>query len=109
MESGKPVSFTTKGFIAFLSKDSNSINFLPPRTNVIIRNPGGKAATGSFESFVETWYATKVDIVVRQSGLFENMGRAIARTMNETKVSAPAVRETIRVVTEKYAQGIVEL
>jgi hypothetical protein len=29
--------------------------------------------------------------------------------MNETKVSAPAVRETIRVVTEKYAQGIVEL
>lgn len=109
MESGRPVSFTTKGYIAFLSKDSGGIKFLPPRTNVIIRNPGGKAATGSFESFVETWYATKVDTVVRQSGLFQNMGRAVARTMNETNVSAPAVREAIRIVTEKHAQGVVEL
>jgi hypothetical protein len=108
MESGKPVSFSTKGYIAFLSKDSN-ITFLPPRTNVVIRNPGGKAATGSFDRFVETWYATKVDTVVTQSNLFQNMGKEIARTMNNAKVSAPAVREAIRVVTEKYAQGVIEL
>jgi hypothetical protein len=109
MESGKPVSFTTKGYIAFLSKDSGKINFLPPRTFVTIANPGGKKAAGSFEAFVETWYATKVDTVVRQSGLFQNIGRAVAKTMNDSKVSAPAVRETIRIVTEKYAQGVVEL
>lgn len=108
MESGRPVSFTTRNYIAFLSK-RGTIQFVPPNKNISIRNPGGRLTSGAFETFAERWYETKADSAVMSSGLFRDIGREASRVMNESKRSVPKVREAIRLVTEKYAQGIVEL
>jgi hypothetical protein len=109
MESGNPVSFTTKQYIAFLSNKDNKVVFVAPGTFVKIQNPGGKQTAGSFERFVEKWYLTKVESSVKQSGLFRNLEKSVALAMNESKISVNNVRQTIRKVTEQYAQGVVEL
>lgn len=109
MESGRPVSFTTKQYIVFMSSRTNKPVFLAPGTFVTIKSPGGQKTTGSFDKFAEAWYASKVDSAVRRSGMFKSMEKAIVKQMNQSNYSAPKVREVIRVITEQYAQGVVEL
>lgn len=109
MESGKPVTFTTKQAIVFFSEKNNELVFLPKRKIVKITNPGGKQTTYSFNRFVEKWYAKKADTVLNSSGLFENLETAVSRSMDNRGTGRNASKEAIRLVTEKYAQGVVEL
>lgn len=109
MESGKPVTFTTKQAIIFFSNKTGETVFLPKRKVVKITNPGGKETKHSFTKFSEMWYATKVDSVLQSSGLFQNIETAVARSMENRGSGKYASKEAIRVVTERYAQGVVEL
>ena len=108
MESGRPVTFTTRQYIAFLSGNDDKIHFLPPRTLVQILNPGGRLTTGSFDKYVVRWYSKRVDQTLRSSGLFDNIGKAVAKTLNQKGTGKSQARESIRLVTEKYAQCKVE-
>lgn len=110
MESGRPVTFTTKQYIAFLSGgDTGRIRFVPPRTLVRINNPGGRMTAGSFDKYVTKWYSNKVDAVLKSSGLFDNIGNAVAKSLANKGSGQSKAREAIRMVTEKYSQGVTEL
>jgi phage antirepressor YoqD-like protein len=52
MESGRPVSFTTKQFIVFLSQRDNKMRFIRPNKTVRIQQPGGKLTTRAFDKFL---------------------------------------------------------
>jgi len=109
MESGKPVTFSTKKYIVFFSKSDNKIHFLPPETVVHIMNPGGRATTGSFQKFAASWYRTKMKPTIYSSRLISDIEKSVTRSLNAKGAGKNAAREAIRVVTEKYAQGVVEL
>jgi hypothetical protein len=109
MEEGKPVSFTTKQYIAFVLKGDDKIHFVGPGKTIINKNPGGRATTMAFDKFVVKWYATKVDPVILSSGMYDQIGKGVTIVLNNKKGGAVQAREAIRIVTEKYAQGVVEL
>ena len=89
--------------------NDKNIHFIPARTVVNIMNPGGKATKHSFTKFVEKWYATKVDQTLKSSGLFQNIENAVGNSLENLGAGKNASKEAIRLVTEKYAQGVVEL
>lgn len=107
MESGRPVTFRTKRYIAFLS-DSQEIKFMRPRKLIQILNPGGRQVAGSFERFAERWYATKVDSTLRSSGLFKNIGKSVAIALNQKRAGKEQARQAIVRVTRAYSEGAVE-
>jgi hypothetical protein len=109
MEAGRPVGFTTKRYIAFLSGNTGEIQFLSPRKLVSIMNPGGKQVAGSFDRYVTRWYSTKVDSTIATSGLLENIGKSVAKSLQNTGTGKNQAKEAIRIITEKYAQGVTEL
>lgn len=109
MESGKPATFTTKQAIVFFSEKNNETVFLPKRTVVKIMNPGGRQTTQSFTKFTERWYATKADAALQSSGLFQNLETAVSTSLKNRGTSRSAAKEAIRIVTEKYAQGVTEI
>jgi hypothetical protein len=109
MESGKPVRFSTKNYIIFFSKSDGKVNFLPPETVVNIMNPGGKSTTGSFEKFAISWYKTKGIAAVNSSKLIPDIGNAVSRSLRNKGAGRNASKEAIRITTEKYAQGVIEL
>jgi len=109
MESGRPVTFNTKQAIVFFSNSDQNIHFVPARTVINIMNPGGRSTNHSFMKFVEKWYATKVDKTLQSSGLFENIEIAVTNSLENLGAGKSASKEAIRLVTEKYAQGVIEL
>jgi len=109
MESGKPISFTTKDYIAFLSQKDGKVHFVAPHKIVKISHPGGRGTKNSFEKFAKKWYNTKAEKVVISSRLFLNIENAVAKSLDGNKKDKKNAREAIRVVTEKYAQGVVEV
>ena len=109
MESGKPVTFTTKQAIVFFSGEDQNVHFIPARKIVNIMNPGGKGTTHSFIKFVEKWYGTKVDQTIQSSGLFQNIESVVTNSLENLGAGKNASKEAIRIVTEKYAQGVVEI
>jgi hypothetical protein len=109
MESGKPVTFTTKQYIVFISNKDNEMHFIPPKNLVRILNPGGRATTGAFDRFATKWYAEKVDSVIQSSGLVQNLGNAVAKSLNVKNGGIPQAREAIKTVTQKYSQGVIEV
>jgi len=109
MESGKPVSFTTKQYLAFLSQKDGKVHFIRPRKIVNISQPGGRSTKNSFEKFAKKWYETKAEKAVINSRLFVSLESAVAKSLDGKSKDKKAVKETIRVVTERYAQGVTEL
>ena len=109
METGKPVSFTTKQYIVFLSQRDNKIHFVGPNKRVRIQNPGGKLTKGAFDKFLTRWYAKEIDSVIRTSGLFDQIGKKVAISLNQKKGGKMAARTAIKNITEKYSQGVTEL
>lgn len=109
MENGRPVTFTTKQYIVFLSQKDNKVHFIPPKTLIRNNNPGGRQTKFAFDSYIKKWYSTKSEIVVEKSKLFENLGIAVTRSLDGKGKNAYHSKEAIRIVTEKYAQGVSEL
>ena len=109
MESGKPISFTTKDYIAFLSQKDGKVHFVAPHKIVKISHPGGRETKNSFEKFAKKWYNTKAEKAVISSRLFLNIENAVAKSLDGNKKDKKNAKEAIRVVTEKYAQGVVEV
>jgi len=109
MESGKPVSFTTKQYIAFVLKGDKKIHFVGPGKTIRNNNPGGTATKMAFDKFIVKWYANKVDPVILSSGLYEQIGKGVTKVLNNKKAGAAQARQVIKTVTEKYAQGVTEL
>ena len=72
-------------------------------------NPGGKQVAGSFDRYVTRWYSTKVDSTIATSGLLENIGKSVAKSLQNTGTGKNQAKEAIRIITEKYAQGVTEL
>jgi hypothetical protein len=109
MEDGQPVTFTTKQYIIFLSQKDNKVHFVSPRHVVRIMNPGGKQTTNAFDKFATMWYSKKVDSAIRRSGMFQEIGKNVAKVLNQKRSGKMAAKEAIREITEKYAQGVIEL
>lgn len=108
MESGKPISFTTKKYIAFLSK-TGDIQFLPPQYVVNIMNPGGKKTTGAFEKFTTAWYSKQTKTLLKSSRLLSDIQASVAKALSQKGGGPINVKEAIRVTSEKYSQGVIEL
>jgi hypothetical protein len=109
MESGKPISFTTKKYIAFLSKRDDDIHFLPPGYVVNIMNPGGKKTTGSFEKFATAWYSKQTKTLLKSSRLLSDIQVSVARALSQKSGGPTNVRNAIKATSEKYSQGVIEL
>jgi len=109
MESGRPVSFTTKQFIVFLSQRDNKMRFIRPNKTVRIQQPGGKLTTRAFDKFLTRWYAKEIDSVIRASGMFDQIGKKVAVALNQKRGGKVAARKAIKDITEKYSQGVTEL
>jgi len=109
MESGKPVIFSTKNYLIFFSKSDEKVHFLPPETVVHIMNPGGKATTGSFEKFAVSWYKTKMNPTIYSSRLIIDIEKSVVRSLRTKGAGRNSVKEAIKITTEKYSQGVVEL
>jgi hypothetical protein len=109
MESGRPISFTTKKYIAFLSKRDDNVHFLPPRYVVNIMNPGGRKTNGSFEKFATNWYAKKTKTLLNSSRLLSDIQSSVAVALSQKGAGPESVKSAIRNTTEKYSQGVIEL
>jgi hypothetical protein len=109
METGKPVSFTTKQYIAFLSQKDGKVRFVAPGKTVRISNPGGNLTKGAFDKFLTTWYANKVESAVSSSGMIDMVGKRVATSLNQKGGGKVAAKEAIRIVAESYSQGVTEL
>lgn len=109
MENGKPVTFTTRQYVVFVSNKDNKLHFLPPKTVVRNQNPGGRQTKFAFDKFVKRWYAIKMENVVQKTRLFENLEIAVARSLDGKGKGINQTKEAIRIITEKYAQGVSEL
>lgn len=108
MESGKPVHIMTKKTIVF-SPDNNELVFVPKNHIVNIVNPGGKQTTGALREFSNIWYASKAEIVVKQSMLFKKISKRVAEIMNEKGTTKNNVIEAIKEVSNAYSKGVTEL
>jgi len=108
MESGKPVSFTTKQTIVFLSKKNGNVRFVGPGVLINIQNPGGKRTTGSFAKYANTWYLKKSNIVLNSSGLINALGKSVSSALNKKGAGPEEARIAISNTAQKYSQGVTE-
>jgi hypothetical protein len=108
MESGKPVSFTTKQTIVFLSQKDGNVHFVGPRVLINIKNPGGRKTTNAFEKYANTWYLKKSNIVLSSSGLVNAIGKSVSSTLNKKGAGPSEARMAISNTAQKYSQGVTE-
>jgi hypothetical protein len=109
VESGKPVTFTTKQYIAFLSQDKNSITFLPPNKTVLIQHPGGIGSTNALTDFFEVWFSTYASTAVEESGMFTSLSKTVAKALNVNRAGKNAARMAIRETARRYSMEKVEI
>lgn len=108
MESGKPVSFTTKQTIVFLSQKDGNVHFVGPRVLINIKNPGGRKTTGAFEKYAHTWYLKKSNIVLNSSGLINALSKSVTSTLNKKGAGPTEARMAIASTAQKYSQGVTQ-
>lgn len=100
MESGKSVSFISNKTVAFAS--NNNIVFVPPNKPIIIKSPGGKAASGAFEKHFISWWMVKPAELTEKLGVFKNIESAVSKTLNVTGAGKSAAATAISRSLSKY-------
>lgn len=103
MESGRPVSFTTRRTIVFADKE-NKMVFVRPNRNIRILNPGGTRAAGALEEFAITWFNANIHAVLRRSGIYKKLQTAVATSLNNG-MGPGQIQQVINSVTQSYSQN----
>lgn len=114
MELGRPTRpFTATGgrkALAFLATSrSKKITFIRVPQAIVINSPGGKATTGSFFKYLESWFGkqSKIDGAIKKSGMMKNLETQIDKTLSrDNRNDVTAVRATIIEVTNNYSKGV---
>lgn len=101
MENGQTVSFITSRYIAFSPK-SKGIVFVPPGKTINIKNPGGKAVTGTFEKHFRSWWTINFGKSLDQANVYEKMEKNIARALSRKNAGKDAARTAIYRTLKPY-------
>lgn len=109
IDNNKPISFTTKNYIAFLSSHKETVKFVSPGKNIKILHPGGTKANHAFQKFFEIWFDTKATASVEDSGMIEQLSRTTAKVLESRRAGRQQVRQAVYQVTKKYSQDKVEI
>lgn len=112
MELGKPTKpFSAKKqgkALAFLGNNGKPFFIRYPRTTQI-KNPGGKATTGSFFKAFEGWFRNpqKIQAAIAKSGYYKDLENSIAKTISRMpNNNISAVRSTVISVSNRYSKGV---
>lgn len=104
MESGKPVIYRTSKNIPMT--ENGKLRFVAAGTVIRNYHPGGKQVKGSFEKFYNTWFATKVNDVIRKSGIMDSIDNELARVLNVHGAGPKEVKTAIINLLKQYSKGI---
>jgi hypothetical protein len=104
MESGKPIIYRASKNIPMV--ENGQIRFVAAGTVIKNMNPGGRQAKGSFEKFYTTWYATKVNDVIRRSGMINSIDAELAKVLNKRGAGPTQVKTAIINLLKQYSKGI---
>lgn len=104
MESGKPVIFRATKNIPM--SDNGKIRFVAAGTVIKNYHPGGRQVKGSFEKFYDNWFATKVNDVIRRSGMLGAIDDEVAKVLNKRGAGPAQVRAAIINLLKQYSKGV---
>ncbi len=104
MESGKPVVFRARKNIPMAI--DGEVKFVAAGTVIKNLNPGGKEVKGSFEKFYDGWFRTRVNDVIRRSGMIDAIDLEIAKILNKRNAGPAQVRAGIISLLKQYSKGV---
>jgi hypothetical protein len=104
MESGKPIVYRASKNIPMV--ENGQVRFVAAGTVIKNLNPGGREVKGSFEKFYEMWFATKVNDVIRRSGITKAIDSELAKILNKRGAGPAQVRTAIISLLKQYSMGI---
>jgi hypothetical protein len=104
MESGKPIIYRASKNIPMT--ENGKLRFVAAGTLIRNYNPGGKQVKGSFEKFYNVWFATKVNDVIRKSGIMDSIDSELARVLNRHNAGPKEVKTAIINLLKQYSKGI---
>lgn len=104
MESGRPITYRTKKTQVFIDKTGAPV-FVPPRTFINNRYPGGRQVKDALHKFFHAWFEMNATSVVNSSGIMRDIERATAVSLS-TRGSGPAqVRSSVISTLKKYSNN----
>jgi hypothetical protein len=103
MESGRPVIYRT-------SKNTplaigGELKFVAARTLIKNFHPGGKLVKGSFQTFFNSWFASRAESIINSSGMLKAVQAETARVLNENGAGAEKVRTAVANVYKQYSKN----
>ena len=105
MENGSPIGFIAQRTIAFPSRTKDKIIFRRKGSVISIKNPGGRATTGSLARYAKKWERENLSSAVRKSNLFDDLDKAITRATNKKQFNSNDIHEAVKKVSNKYNQS----
>lgn len=103
MESGRPIIYRASKNIPL--PDSEGLRFIAAGTLIKNPYPGGKEVKGSFEKFFHYWFDTKVDSVIKSSGVINLIDNETAKVLARRGAGSREVRNAILSLLRQYSQG----
>lgn len=101
MESGKSVHFIAQRNIAF-SPDKKSIVFKREGSSITIRNPGGRATTGSFNKEFMSWWKINIPHILSRTAIIPNLEKSVARALTAKGAGRAQSRAAIESTLRKH-------
>lgn len=108
MEQGKTVHIQAKNAkaLVFPGKDGK-IKFIPRGYYVSVRNPGGRAVSGSFTKYTSEWFRNPSHTtgVLLSSGYVKRLETEIAKELRKNKSGPANVSSAIKKISDQYSKG----
>ena len=105
MEAGRPIRITPKtGKMLVFPGQNGKLVFTK---SSFVRNPGGNAVKGSFNTHMKSWFAnpTNVTSAIYASGFMKDLETEMSLALNKKGAGISAANAVIRTVSAKYSQG----
>jgi hypothetical protein len=111
MESGNPVRITAKTAKFLVFPSSSGKNGLAFAKSTTVRHPGGKFVAGSFEKRMWNWFGKTQGIysAISASGYMTALEKEIGICLSVKRASASDVNASIKMISDKYSKGAMEL
>ena len=105
MEAGRPIRITPKNgkMLVFPGRDGNMVF----TKKSFVRNPGGNAVKGSFNSHMKKWFDNSSNTMnaISASGFMKDLEKEMTIALNRKGAGISAANGAIRSVSAKYSQG----